>query len=299
VPMLVAAGVVGIVLGFAPGLDRRVRLTGAVGIVLLALYLRYTAHSVTSYPAVDWIRPRGMDVWPGLLQAAGMLMLLIFGPAILSGAASRVARLAGGLGIILAIGYWFFPGHFVIDELGPAVEGRATMPVVVQGRIEPRSWGRAGMPGTPISMLTEVLANEDRLASIAHGMGHEAARLAGNEGGGQLRATLWGVQRAATPLVLWAGVLSMAVGLVLLVGMVARFRLPRWTAWTVPTVIGVALLVPPVLNLALRGVGVLMGLPEAQDGAMVSSMLSASMIGCVLVAWAAGLAIVSHDGLEE
>ncbi len=299
VPMVVAGGVVAIVLGLAPGLGRQTIRAGAVLLALLALYLRYTGHTSTPFPAVDWIRPRGMDVWPGLLQAMGMVLLLATAPAVLRGSGGRGIRAGALAGCVLSVAYWFFPQHFVIDELVPATEGRATMPVVVEGRIEPRSWGRAGVPGTPITALPEILDNEQRLAAIAHGMGHEAARLAGQSAGGQLRSTLWWVQRAATPVVLWAGVLSMGVSILVVLGLVRRGPTHPILRRGAVGVLGLALLGPPIINLGLRLAGIAGGLPEARDAMLSAFVLAGSMLGLGLVTWMAGHALCARAGGEE
>jgi hypothetical protein len=279
VPLLGAAG---LSLALVP--SRRMRFWGALVLSLAGLYLRYTGHTPSAAAAVDWIRPRGMDIWPGLLQAGGMMVLLVTAPTVLSGGGGRVLRAIAGLGAVLCIAYWFFPQHFLIDELGPVEAGRSTMPVVVDGRVELRSWGRLGMPGTPIKVLSELIENEGRLTDIAHGMGHEAARLAGAQSGGRLRATLWGIQRAGSVVVIGAGALSMGVGVLVFAGLVRRWRAHRGLQQLAIWVLLTGLLCPPVLNLLLRGAGLIGGLPEAaadlpQAGALYATMLLSSMVG--------------------
>jgi hypothetical protein len=226
----------------------------AVIAALVVLYLRYSGHGDFNFPAIDWIRPRGMDLWPGLLAVMGWVLVLSAGAAALA-RGRRTLMVLALLGVVLSSGWWVFPAHFNVDVVG--APSSAGMPVVVNGRIEHRSWRREVLPSTPMAGWNRVIRSENNLSDIAHGMQQVT-----HPEGGMLRATLWGIQRATNTLYM---VWTAFVGVLVLLGLLAPWLGKHFApiVWWAAQGIGVALWFPPLHNLLLRAVGVAGGLPEA------------------------------------
>jgi hypothetical protein len=238
----------------------------ALGMALVVLYLRYSGHGDAHFPAIDWIRPKGMDLWPGLLQTMGMVVVFACGRAAL-GRNRALIRGAVLLGALLASGWWVFPQHFNLDRIG--AESSTGMPMVLDGRIQTRDWRREVLPSTPAVSWTTMMDNELALSGIAHGMQQET-----HPTGGVLRATLWGVQRALSPLSMLLTLVASgsAVLVVLVLPVSRRFGSLGWVG---VQLIGLCLVFPPVVNLGLRVVGWIGGLPEA-SGQMGLAIVSAA-----------------------
>jgi len=226
----------------------------AVVAALIVLYLRYSGHGDFNFPTIDWIRPRGMDLWPGLLAIMGWVLVVAAGTAALARSCRAVMAVAV-LGVLLSSGWWAFPAHFNVDVVG--APSSAGMPVVVDGRIEYRAWRREVLPATPMTGWTRVMDGERNLSDIAHGMQQVT-----HPDGGILRATLWGVQRVSQAVyMLWLPIVSILVLLGMLAPWLGRYFAP--IVWWAVHGVGIALWLPPVHNLLLRIVGVVGGLPEA------------------------------------
>ena len=291
-PLSIGAGLVALAAA-AVGMGRPGLAVGASGVLAVTvLYVCYTGHTPTPFPAVDWVRPRGMDVWPGLLQAGGVLIMLVSAPSVMSGTGRLGLRWFGGIGAVLAMVYWFFPQHFQIDELRAVEAGKATMPVVVDGRVVPMGWGRRGMPATPLEALPELVDNESRLAAIAHGMGHQAGQ---GQGGGTLRATLWGIQGVASTVVIWSSALCIVVGALVCFGLARRSCIPVWGQRAALGVLLTSVVAPAAVNVLMRVAGLMGGLPEAESDAAICLMQAGGMLGAGLVAWAGGMAAVEVE----
>ncbi|MAY81609.1 MAG: hypothetical protein CL930_12600 [Deltaproteobacteria bacterium] len=226
----------------------------SLSIALLILYLRYSGHGDVHFPAIDWIRPRGMDLWPGLLQTMGMVIVFAFGRRAL-GRACFAARIAVILGAALAAGWWGFPQHFNLDRIG--AENPDGMPMVVNGRIETRDWRREVLPSTPSESWSTMMDNELTLSGIAHGMQQQQY-----SSGGVLRATLWEVQRSLARVSMGLTVLASAAS-VLIVLVLPMSRRMGWLGWLAVHLIGVTLAFPPLVNIVLRMTGWLGRLPES------------------------------------
>lgn len=224
---------------------------------LVLLYLRYSGHGDSFYPGLDWIRVRGMDLWPGLLQCAGLVLVYAAGAAVLS-RRRGVPVLVLLLGAGMSAGWWFFPGHFNLDVLD--VKASSTVPVVIDGQIQRRQWHREVLPAPAVDAWPRVIESERTLSGLGHGMGQKSF---GSHG--MLRATLWGVQKPVMAGYLWLTALSSAVG-VLVVLLAALGGPTRALGWWALRVLGLTLWIPPLMNIALRLVGAAGGLPEASSG---------------------------------
>ena len=123
-----------------------------------------------------------------------------------------------------------------------------------------------------------MMDNELALSGIAHGMQQET-----HPTGGVLRATLWGVQRALSPLsMLLTLVASASAVLVVLVLPISR----RFGSlgWLGVQLIGLCLVFPPVVNLGLRVVGWIGGLPEASGQISLAIVSAAATLVVVFLA---------------
>jgi hypothetical protein len=256
------------------------RLPGlALAAALGALYLRYSGHSDVFYPSIDWIRVRGMDLWPGLLQVGGLIIVYSTGMAALS-RGRRGLQVVLLVGALLSAGWWGFPGHFNLDVVGAA--GGSPVPVVVDGRITRRQWERQVLPATGADAWPAVMQSERTLSGIAHGMGQVTHR-----SHGVLRSTLWGglVPMAVAHQLLT--VLSSAVGLLLVVlsGLGGPIRAVGFWAWRI---LGLTLFLPPVLNILLRVIGAIGGLEEAAVDLPLALLNAAVTLVVVFLARSAG-----------
>ncbi len=255
------------------------RATAAFLIATVVLYLRYVSNADAPYPAIDWIRMRGMDLWPGLLQTLGMLLVLGAGAGVLA-RPLRPLLAALVLGTVLSGGWWFFPGHFNLDVLGPA--SQSGTPAVVSGRIENRQWRREVLPARPLDAWNRVIQGEQTLSGIGHGVGQRT-----NRTHGVVRATLWAVQRGALVTYAWMTAVGSAVGGLVLVcaALPARWRAIGWWGLRLLTF---SLVLPPVASLSIRALGLALGLPEASVGAPLAFMqCSATLLVVGLSAHAA------------
>ena len=234
---------------------RRVPLL-LIGSAVLLLYLRFSGHEADAYPAIDWIRVRGMDLWPGFLQVVGMVLVLGCAPAILT-RLRAVPLTILILGTILSAGWWIFPSHFNLEVVGSA--SRTGIPVVVSGRIEDRQWSRQVLPGRALDAWPRVIQSEWTLSAIGHGMSQRTYRERGT-----LRATAWGIQQPLTTFFLWLTALTSGVGIVTLGGVVFKGLIGRLAWWSIHG-LALTLLLPPLANLGLRFLGLLGALPEARS----------------------------------
>jgi hypothetical protein len=244
----------------------------ALAAAMVVLYLRYSGHADVFYPCIDWVRVRGMDLWPGMLQMAGLVLVYAAGLAALTGR-KRSAKSVVLLGALLSVGWWGFPSHFNLDIIGAS--GGSTVPVVVAGQIEQRQWDRTVLPMAAASAWPQVVRSEVTLSRIAHGMSQ-----AGSPPRGVLRATLWAVQVQAMIAHMWlTAAVSGACVLLLLSAYVGGplAGLGFW-AWRL---VGLSLWFPPVFNGVLRLVGLVGGLPEAALG-LGFALLNAVVIMLVL-----------------
>ena len=263
----------------------------ALGVSLVVIYRRFAGHVPGLFPEVDWIRPRGMELWPGLGNAVGMLLLVAALGAMARGASPWLRRLTG-VGAVLVVAYWVFPQHFMVDRLSPSSVGSDTIPVVIDGVYAHRRWDRQGEPGVPIGQLGATLANEARLSAMAHGIGHSAAlQHPDRQGGaatsvpGRARSTLWAVQRGLGPVLalLGLGVAVFSLGCLVQIGR----RRPMPAPGRGAALVMVVLLVPPLANLLMRAVGWATGMPEAATGAPRMLVHSGMTIGAVVLAHSA------------
>jgi hypothetical protein len=253
--------------------------TASLSIALLILYLRYSGHGDVHFPAIDWIRPRGMDLWPGLLQVMGMVVVFAFGRRAL-GHACYAARIAVVLGATLAVGWWGFPQHFNLDRVG--AESPAGMPMVVDGRIETRDWRREVLPSTPGRSWTTMMDNELTLSGIAHGIQQQQYN-----NGGVLRATLWEIQRSLGRVSMGLTMLGTAAAALMVLVLPVSRRL-GWLGWLAIHVIGATLAFPPLVNIVLRLAGWLGRLPEASGQLGLAFVSAAATLVVVYLANEAG-----------
>ncbi len=280
------------------------RWTGglALGVALWLMYSRFAGHGPVLFPAVDWIRLRGMELWPGLLNAVGMLLLVFAWTS--AKVPRRLERISVGLGAVLVIAYWLFPQHFMIERLSPPSVGGDTIPVVVDGVYDHRRWDRQGEPGVPILEVSSVLSNEQRLSAMAHGIGHGMA-LQNAEGiddatarvQGRIRSTLWAVQRALLMLVVMGGVFVALLAALALAQSLRGRSMPK--KQTAGYLVAVVLLLPPVVNSLMWCVGWMSGLPEVASGGDKSLVQAGMTIGAVVAAYWAGLGLSAAVDGEE
>jgi len=270
------------------------------------LYLRFTGHGSGLFPEVDWIRPRGMDLWPGLLNAAGALMLFAGMRGAMGGVRPVRDRIVVCLGSVLVIGYWLFPQHFMVDRLSPPTVGGDTIPVVIDGTFDHRRWERRGEPGLPLLQFGNIMANEGRLSAMAHGIGHAGAQL--NPEGldattlrrqGRVRSTLWAVQRVVAPVVTVAGLAVLVLAGVCLIQVVRARGLPGDSPRRAATLVLAVLLIPPVTNVMMRVVGLGFGLPEAMGGTGGAVLHAGMTAGSIALAGLAARCWSSASGGEE
>lgn len=244
-----------LVLALALPMIRRLPLPLLLAALFL-LYLRYSGHGDSFYPGLEWIRVRGMDLWPGLLQCMGLVLVYAAGAAVLSGK-RRLPLIVLLLGTVMSAGWWVFPGHFNIDVLD--MKSSSSVPVVIDGQIEYRQWHREVLPAAAVDAWPRVIGGERTLSGLGHGMGQKSF-----ETHGMLRATLWGVQEPVMVAYLMLTAASSAVGLlvVLLAALGGPLRALGW--WSL-RLLGLTLWLPPVMNVILRLVGAVGGLPEASS----------------------------------
>jgi hypothetical protein len=256
----------------------------AIGLSAVLMYHRFAGHGPALFAEVDWIRARGMEFWPGLINAVGMLFLAS------AWAARGWHRRLSQVGALLVVAYWVFPQHFMVERLSSPVAGADTIPVVIDGVYDHRQWDRQGEPGVPLLALGTVFANESRLNAMAHGIAHGAGLK--NPSGledhalrthSRVRATLWSVQRVTVPLMLLGGVL--AAFLALIGGVQATRGRPMPRQRLAGCVVVCVLLLPPVVNLSLRGAGLIFGLPEAADPMSAVTGAVQTMVAVGLAVW--------------
>ena len=254
-------------------------LAGALALVLAT----GTARLPPSFPAIDTARCSSVD-WPRLLSLAWLATL-----ALLPSAFGRPPRRAGRGLLLLALApiFWLHlhPEPYEEQRLLKVDHGVATIDAMEGGQIVQRQWLRSVQRNPPLLQLPLKLRSERALAGIAHAM-HQG--MDPDPSHQRARATLWGLQRAATATWLGLGTLTLPLAAWLALAALWPRLMPRRGLAIASLVLLLPLAIPPVANLLLLAGLEASGMPDA--GALAGSFLLTQLgwLGAIVLAWLAG-----------